>query len=304
MKPADGANSSLRAEAMIKTILVPTGGGSSDSAVFDTALAAARLFSAHLDFCHVRIEAGEALRYVPHAGFARGAALREALDTLGAEGRARSVSAARHMQDFCAREQVMLADAPLEFDAVSASWSQHDGPAQEHLLTRARHSDLVVMGRANGPDGLPPDLLRLLLLESGRPILVAPPRARASLAGTVMLCWKEAREPARAITAAMPFLAKADRVVVVTVEGKSWDRTDGLADLIRQLAWHRIRAERRAIKAGGRPVAEVLASAAEEVDADLLVMGGYGHAPLREDLFGGCTRSFLESAEVPVLALH
>jgi len=289
---------------MIKTILVPTSGGNADPAVFNTALAAARLFSAHLEFCHVRIEAGEAVRYVPHAGFASGAALREVLDTLDAEGQARSVAALRHIQEFCARERVMLTDAPLDVDEVSASWSQHDGPAHDHVLTRARHSDLVVMGRDKGADGLPPDLLRLLLLESGRPILVAPPRVRPCLTGTVMLCWKEAREPARAASAAMPFLAKAGLVVVVTVNGRTWERTDGLADLVHQLGWHRIRAEPRIVKSDGRPVAEVLASAAEEFKADLLVMGGYGHRPLREDLFGGCTRSFMEAAEVPVLALH
>jgi len=146
--------------------------------------------------------------------------------------------------------------------------------------------------------------LRLLLLESGRPIMVAPARARPSLTGTVMLCWKEAREPARAATAAMPFLAKAERVVVVTVNGPSWERTDGLADLVHQLGWHRIRAEPRVVSSAGRPVAEVLASTADDLKADLLVMGGYGHRPLREDLFGGCTRSFLEGAAVPVLALH
>ncbi len=289
---------------MIKSILVPTSGGDADRVVFDTALAAARLFSAHIDFCHVRIEAGEALRYVPHAGFASGAALRDALDTLGAEGRARSVAVVRLIEEFCRREKILLADAPFDVEQVSASWSQHDGPAHDHVLTRARHSDLVVMGRDKGAGGLPPDLLRLLLLESGRPILVAPSRARARLTGTVMLCWKEAREPARAITAAMPFLSKADRVVAVTVNGRSWERTDGLADLVHQLGWHHVRAEPRVVKSNGRPVAEVLAGAAQELDADLLVMGGYGHLPLREDLFGGCTRSFLEGAEVPVLALH
>ncbi len=289
---------------MIKTILVPTSGNSADQAVFDTALAAARLFAAHLDFCHVRIAAGEALRYVPHAGFASGAALREALDTLGAEGRARSVTAVRQIEEFCRRERLILADVPLDDEQVSASWSQHDGPAHDLVLTRARHSDLVVMGRDKGSEGLPPDLLRLLLLESGRPILVAPPRARARLTGTVMLCWKEAREPARAVTAAMPFLTRADRVVVVTVNGRSWERTDGLSDLVHRLGWHRIRAEQRVIKSAGRPIAEALTSAADDLKADLLVMGGYGHKPLREDIFGGCTRSFLESAEVPILALH
>jgi hypothetical protein len=118
---------------MIKTILVPTSGSNTDDVVFGTALAAARLFQAHLDFCHVRVDAGEAIRHVPHAGFARGAGLRDALDSLGAEGRARSVTAAQHVQEFCLREQVMLADTPLGVDAVSASWCEHSGPAEEHL---------------------------------------------------------------------------------------------------------------------------------------------------------------------------
>jgi nucleotide-binding universal stress UspA family protein len=289
---------------MIKTILVPASGGDADHAVFDTALAAARLFEAHLDFCHIRIDPAEALRYVPHAGFAMGTALRGALDSWGEEGAMRSVGAARHVREFCTREQIPIADAPPAADTVSASWCEEDGPAEECLLARARHSDLVVMGRSLGPDGLPPDLLRFLLIESGRPILVAPARPRASLARTVMIAWKEAREPARAVTAAMPFLARADRVVVVAVEEGGETCSAALADLIRRMAWHRIRAEPRVMRRDRRSAAAMLASAAEECGADLLVMGGYGHAPLREDLFGGCTRSFLDHAEVPVLVLH
>src|SRR5262249_34418066 len=266
---------------MIKTILVPTSGASTDRVVFDTALAAARLFSAHIDFCHVRLQAGEALRYVPHAGFASGAALREALDTVSAAGQERAGAGVRLIEEFCRREKVALADAPLDVEQVSVSWSQHDGPAHDHVLTRARHSDLIVMGRPKGADGLPPDLLRLLLLESGRPIMIAPPRARPrpgrGPARPVWRGWKEAREPARAITAAMPFLAKAERVVAVTVNGRSWERTDGLADLVHQLGWHRIRAEPRVVKSDGRAVAEVLAGPPQQFHPHLLVIARHGH---------------------------
>jgi nucleotide-binding universal stress UspA family protein len=290
---------------MIKTILVPTSGSDVDDAVFDTALAAARLFAAHLDFCHVRLGATDLLRHEPHAGFAVGPALREALRNASARNTARSARAAEHVREFCARERVAMVDVPAAEDGVSASWSEHGGPAGGHLLARARHSDLTVMGRCAGrTDGLPPDLLRSLLIGSGRPILIAAPRPRARLTGTVMLCWKEEREPARAVAAAMPFLAKADRVVAVAVEENKADGAAALADLARQMAWHRIRLESRVIKGGRRAPADVLADAAAECAADLLVMGGYGRTPLSEDLFGGCTRSFLEHAEVPVLALH
>jgi hypothetical protein len=67
---------------MVKTILVPTSGSETDAVVFETALAAARPCQAHLEFFHVRVSAGEALRYTPHASFARGKALRGTLREL------------------------------------------------------------------------------------------------------------------------------------------------------------------------------------------------------------------------------
>src|SRR5262245_54320546 len=72
-------------EPMIKTILVPTGGSDTDLVVFETALAIAQPFRAHLEFFHVHVDPGEALRYSPHARFARGPALRNALGDLKQE---------------------------------------------------------------------------------------------------------------------------------------------------------------------------------------------------------------------------
>ena len=36
----------------------------------------------------------------------------------------------------------------------------------------------------------------------------------------------------------------------------------------------------------------------------LLVMGGYTHSRLREQVFGGVTQDILELSEVPVLMVH
>ena len=40
---------------------------------------------------------------------------------------------------------------------------------------------------------------------------------------------------------------------------------------------------------------------AVEIDADLIVMGAYGHSRFREAILGGATRNMLEKAKVPVL---
>ena len=186
---------------------------------------------------------------------------------------------------------------------MSASWHEEGGDGEEPFITRARLHDLLVMGRFTRPNGLPPHLLRLVLVECGRPILIAGPRAPRTLSGTAMICWKAAREPARVLTAAMPLLTAAERVVVVAID-EGGSSANGAAAVARQLAWHGIRAEGQTVKADDRPIAELLSLAAQACNADLLVMGSYGTGPLQQEIFGGCTRSMLEHAELPVFLLH
>jgi len=117
-----------------------------------------------------------------------------------------------------------------------------------------------------------------------------------------MICWKNSAEPMRAITAAMPLLIKAKRVIITTVEEGS--SSANAAAVARYLRWHGIRAKTQAIKAGGRPIATLLSSVAKDCAADLLVMGAYGRSPFKESIFGGCTQSVLEHADVPTFLFH
>jgi nucleotide-binding universal stress UspA family protein len=286
---------------MIKTILVPTSGSDTDAVVFETALVAARPCQAHLEFFHVRVSAGEALRYREHARFARGKALRGALGELEEESARRWEAAQYHVRDFCNQHKIIMADAPDRLNTISASWREAAGNGEEPFIARARVHDLVVMGRLTRPNGLPPNLLPFLLVECGRPMLIAAAEAPRRF-GTILVAWKDAREPARALTAAVPLLMEAERVVVVEiVEGHP--SANDAATVATQLAWHGLRAEPRTIRADGHPVAASLSSAAEAFGADLLVMGSYSTGPLREEIFGGCTRSILNHAPVPVFVL-
>ena len=58
------------------------------------------------------------------------------------------------------------------------------------------------------------------------------------------------------------------------------------------------------MQSGGAAIAELILAQAAEEDADLLVMGGYGHSRLREMMLGGVTRHMLERMSVPVLFAH
>jgi nucleotide-binding universal stress UspA family protein len=285
---------------MIRTILVPASGSETDAVVFETALAAARPCKAHLEFFHVRVSAGEALRYSEHACFARGKALRNALRELKEESEKRWEAAQCRVRDFCNQHKITIADAPDRLRTISASWREEASNGEEPFITRARVHDLVVMGRPTRPNGMPPNLLPFLLVECGRPMLIAAAQAPRRL-GTIMVAWKDAREPARALTAAMPLLIEAERIVVAEIEGHP--STNDATTVAAQLKWHGLRAEPRTIRADCHPVAALLSSAAEACSADLLVMGSYSTGPLREEIFGGCTRSFLNHAPVPVFVL-
>jgi nucleotide-binding universal stress UspA family protein len=289
---------------MIKTILVPIGGSNSDRPLCQTALAAARPFKAHLEFFHVRVSVGEAALHASHLDFVQGSALRQAISDLHEETRARSAIASRHFEEFCIGEGIRVTNSPDMSGTVSASWCEEQDHAYDRLLLRSRHCDLTVVERLTRRNGLPRDIFELMLLQSGRPLLVAPVEPVATLTDTIVVAWKETAEAARALTAAMPFLTKAGRVALVEVaEGNAGNATS-VEDVARQLAWHGISATAEYVAADHRPIAELIADAAQRYQASLLVMGAYSRGRAREVLFGGCTQALLDHADFPVLFLH
>lgn len=288
----------------MKTILVPVGGTAADQVVFEAAHAAARPLHAHLEFFHVRISAGEAALTMPHAAFARGAALPAMLHKLADEAEVRAASAKRGFAAFCSSEAIEITDEPTSCDAMSANWREERNDAMRRLMFQARRHDLVVLGRARGTNGLPIDFAEQLLLGCGRPLLIAPSKPRQTLIGTVMVCWKESAESARAVTAALPFLEKAGRVVIANVGENDRAGDEDIEALAHQLRWHVAETRTVFIANDRRPAQAVLMEAAHACNADLLVMGAYGRSRARELIFGGVTQSVLDGADLPVFLLH
>ena len=287
----------------MKTILTFVGGGDRDQVILQTALAAAIPLSAHLDCLHLHVPATQAARY-SNAEFVSGAALRNALERLKTNANAFSDLAAENVREFCARAEVAMCDTPTDVRSVTASFREEQSNALERLTFHARHSDLIVLGRARQKQGLAPDTLEHLVLNCGRPILVAATAAPQALTDTIMVCWKESGNAARAVSAATPILAKAKRVVFVSVTERDDGVTDALDDLARQFAWNGVAAEVRVIPASRRGIPGALAAAAEECGADLVVMGAYGRSRARALIFGSCTEAFLGGSDRPILLMH
>ena len=285
---------------MIKTILVPTSGSSTDQSVFATALAVARPSAAHLHFFHVHVTAGVAAQRA-HVEFCQGAAISSALQTLTEQADGLSAAAVRNYEAFRRTHGLETCEAPAAIEAVTVHRSEETDEPLARLLFHARHSDLVVVGRRRNQDRLPDNLIQALLVDGGRPVLIAPETPPRTVGGTVVVGWKETPEAARAVTAAMPLLTHARRVFLLNVAEEHAAQAP-INDLARQLRWHGIRAEVNVML--GQPAAQQIMSFALRQDADLLVVGGFGHAPLREWVFGGVTQALIEDAQLPVFMVH
>ncbi len=285
------------------TILGLIGGGDRDQIIMRTSLAAAVPLSAHLDFLHVHVTPGVAAKY-SRADYAIGPAIRNALSELDTKANTFSKVAADHVRNFCSQANIEFSDIPASGKNVTASFREETDTTIERLTFHARQSDLVVIGRARQTQGLSPHTLEHLIRNCGRPVLVATGAAPQSLTGTVMVCWKNSENVARAVAAAMPYLTSAKRVVVTIVEARGKGDIAAVHGLEQQLASNGIPTDVQVIPASKGGISSALLTAANECKADLVVMGAYGHSQLRELIFGSCTEAVIRNADKPILLMH
>ncbi|MGO4838274.1 universal stress protein, partial [Rhizobiaceae sp. 2RAB30] len=137
------------------------------------------------------------------------------------------------------------------------------------------------------------------------PVLLLPEASRASLRPKrVAVAWDSSLEAARAVREALDMLVAADEVRLVLVDplaGESGQGAEPGADAAVYLARHGVKVAVDRLPSSGQSVATVLARHAADMNADLVVMGAYGHSRLRERIFGGVTRSMLEMPPLPIL---
>jgi nucleotide-binding universal stress UspA family protein len=142
--------------------------------------------------------------------------------------------------------------------------------------------------------------LEAVLFETGRPIIIAPPIPPASLGNTIVIAWNGSTETARSVAFAAPFLAKAKRIVVLSIEGWGVPGPSGvqLADSLKRTG---IAVEAITVPAGRRNAGETILAEAGALGCDLLVKGAYTQSRLRQLIFGGATTHILAEAKMPVL---
>lgn len=170
-------------------------------------------------------------------------------------------------------------------------------------LASARAADLVIAAQTDrNESGSAGANLDHLLFETGRPTLFVPYAGPVTTTFTkILVAWNGTREASRAVFEALPFIMEADETEILTVDAPDADgdqtRVAG-ADIAAALLRHGAHVTIAEESSAGIGVSAAIENHAVETNADLLVMGAYGHSRLREFLFGGVTREVLRSMPI------
>lgn len=285
----------------IRTILAPVRGDGKGEGVLDYAVAVARRFGAHVLVVHPRPEPEDMLPFgIPVTGAMR----QMILDSAAANQAQEDARVRKLFEDYCRGRDIPIVDKePAPKGSMCASWHEETGRQAAVVAMRGRLADLIVVPQPDA-DGVGVNTLEAALLDSGRLVLMAPPKPVTAIGTHVAMAWKASREMARAITAAMPILAAADAVTVLCAppgDGNSELTSEKLTEYLR---WHDIDAEIRIFRAKSTEVGQGLLREADAAGADVMLMGVYGQRLRRELAMGGVTRHVIRHADMPVLMMY
>jgi nucleotide-binding universal stress UspA family protein len=190
--------------------------------------------------------------------------------------------------------------ATIDKRARDVEWRSAFERPNDYVAREARAADLIITG--SNRDGVLIDRLRRLdpsdlVMVAGRPLFLVPPEVEYLKLDNVLVAWKDTREARRAVVDALPLLHKAKDVTVIEIVEGDASRgaaEDSVKDVAAWLKRHDILAFPKVMHA---------TSEADQIDriwkteADLVVAGAYGHARLREWVFGGVTRNLITRSQ-------
>jgi nucleotide-binding universal stress UspA family protein len=278
---------------MIKDVVVNLEHLASRDSARDFAISVAETFDAHV--------AGVAFAYDPDFLVAIAPELPPGVTAQIVDESERSALAAIDRFDEAARRSMVSAEHRL----IKSTWVD----APDILSNVARRFDLGVFMQSDLDSGIDnDDMIETALFESGRPLVVVPYIQREGLRlDHLVCCWDGSRTAARAIDDALPLLKRASTVdLLIVLNAKTRGRQNEVrgAEMGRHLARHNVKVEIESIPAADVDVTNTILSYVADNAGTLIVMGGYGHARLRELILGGATRDMLGSMTVPVFMSH
>lgn len=263
---------------------------SSSGLVVSNALTFAEYCGASLHVCAIRVE----IPHIPGAWSSLLLDTSEMIENAEALSRDRAATLIAAATNLGANAKIQL----FTREAKARLPQLHDAAA-----TEARFFDLAILERiADVPDTR--IIAEAVIFGSGRPTVIFPNRTLAGPIDHLVIAWDGSRAAARAVSDAGPLIHKARRVSVLSVVGeKSLPETSG-ARLAEILVSGGVDARATVTRFTSSSIGESIQHEALELDADMLVMGGFGHSRLRDFVLGGATAGVLDNPLLPVLISH
>nr|WP_316653838.1 universal stress protein [uncultured Gellertiella sp.] len=187
-------------------------------------------------------------------------------------------------------------------EAISGEWRNFvsmSGYGSGNSSETLHCADLIITAQSDPSYASDDTEIEQFLFESGRPVLLVPyVFTQAKPVRRVLIGWNGTRQATRAVFDAMPFLKEASVVEVFTIDPEDSPAQNpelAGAEIAATLARHGVRAEVVSVASEGLSAGTVLENRLAESSIDLLVIGAFGKSRLRELVFGGVTRTVLDS---------
>jgi nucleotide-binding universal stress UspA family protein len=287
----------------VARIIAPLTGAERDKQVLTTAFAAAKPFKAHVVGLFVRPDPRFSVAYAGGIAVSPGV-IQEIVDATDKLNKEATKAARTAFATAASAAEAVISTAPGKAGRqTTCSFAEMEGYFTTCVSEAAKLSDLVVFGPIGSADS--PDLSEAfaeILLKTERPALLAT-HLPAKFPGKVALAWDGSDTAARALIGALPFLEKADEVILLSCCLDAKKKPD-LRAVEQYLALHGVTCIEEIIEPARREIGAALLESTRGLGVDLLVMGGYGHSRLGEVIFGGVTQHVRWHATMPVLMIH
>ncbi len=284
----------------MRLILIPVANRPECRVALDAAFGLAAVLEADVAGYHIRPEQRE--QSVALGPLLPGDDVHVAFTATDPKAKTRAQAARRLYEKAAAKHGFAAAAGSRSKQRLHASWHEAAGTPARVFAVVGPVADLTVVSRPllRGA-GTARAFLLGALLHSAKPVLVVPQSAGKGPSKSIAIAWNQSADAARAVTAALPLLTRADRVLVVSA-GTESRLGPKVSHLERYLARWGIKIERQ--RTSGRHVEQELERAYREFDADLLVMGAYSRSRWSQLVLGGVTEHMLFRTDLRVLTLH
>ncbi|MDA0655375.1 MAG: universal stress protein [Proteobacteria bacterium] len=287
----------------MKTILVPIEESDGLDSILETALLTANIFGSYVEGLYYQPTAASAMVV---AGEGLVVTTPELVESVEQQDRERREQVHKQFEDFMSKKGVIIGPPELPQKSPRANWIEDESPNSETVGSRSRVFDMTVVARPKkGSNIAAMSILEAALFEGGKPILIAPPEAPRKLDEHLAIAWNGSTETARTIAFSMPFINRAKKVTIITVENFGVPGPSA-QELARQLERNGIEIEMdyKHVDRAKDSTGKIILDEVKSIGADLLIKGAYTQSRIRQIIFGGATDYILWNAEVPVLMAH